>query len=115
MEWIEPWQSLEDEQVQASHLERELYREVSRKHSLFGLRVKCVGRRQDCDYVLFALEDGTQRYAVVHLTWTSNPPDQEPWPHTEIYATIEEWIAKRMLPDHELCGESSGAGEDHAD
>ena len=53
---------------------QELLREVGVGHPLHGLPVRTLARRQDCDDVLFAIEDGTERVAVVHLTWTYSPP-----------------------------------------
>jgi hypothetical protein len=60
-----------------------------------------LARRQDCDDVLFAIEDGTGRVAVVHLTWTHSPPEQPPWPGTAVYPTFEAWVAESMRADHE--------------
>lgn len=41
-------------------MERELNRELSPGHPLFGLPVETLARRHDCDDVLFALTDGTE-------------------------------------------------------
>lgn len=48
-------------------LERELYREVTAGHVLFGLTVSAKALGGSGDDVVFQLQDG--RYAVVHLTW----------------------------------------------
>ena len=47
-----------------------LRRELSAGHPLYDMPTRAVGRRQDCDDVLFSIEDGSGRVAVVHLTWT---------------------------------------------
>ena len=65
MEWLFPWQAAHDE----SNGVDELYREVSVGHPLYGTEVRSIAYREDCDYALFALEDGTSRVVVVHLTF----------------------------------------------
>jgi hypothetical protein len=99
VQWLEPWYCITDVPSQATGMERELCRELSAGHPLFGLPVRAVGRRQDCDDVLFVLDDG--RVAVVHLTWTHNPPEQPPWPGTTMYPSFEAWVAEGMRPDHD--------------
>jgi hypothetical protein len=37
-------------------------------HVLFGRTVRAIGRRQDCDDVLFYLGESVLQFAVVHLT-----------------------------------------------
>jgi len=101
MEWLVPWYSVSDESAQAEAMERELYRELAEGHPLHGFRVRTLGRRQDCDDVLFAVEDGSERVAVVHLTWTYSPPDRLPWPVTTFYPGFEAWIVEGMRADHD--------------
>jgi len=100
MEWLVPWQSVADKTAQAAGLEHELSRELSAGHPLYGVPVRALGRRQDCDDVLFALDDGTGRVAVVHLTWTHSLPDKPPWPVTAVYRSFEAWVAEGMRADH---------------
>ena len=54
-------------------LERELRREFSPAHVRRDRVVVAVARRDDCDEVVFRLDDG--RLCVVHLTWSvaTNP------------------------------------------
>ena len=98
MEWLRPWHSIESDETQVAAMERELRREVTEGHALFGLPVRGLARRQDCDDVLFAIADGTNRVAVVHLTWTQS--ERLPWPYTVVYSSLESWISNGMLPDH---------------
>jgi hypothetical protein len=58
------------------------------------------GEGVEGDDALFALEDGTGRVAVVHLTWTRSPPETLPWPGTRLYATLEAWATTAMANDH---------------
>lgn len=99
MQWLEPWLPIVDQPLRAG-LERELHRELGDGHQLQGVLVRAIARRQDCDDVLFALDDGTGRVAVVHLTWTQNPPDRPPWPTSEMYSSLQAWAAERMRNDH---------------
>jgi hypothetical protein len=101
MEWLEPWHSIEDDPDQVAAMERELLRELGVGHPLFGLSVRALARRHDCDDVLFAIEDGTGRVAVVHLTWTASVPERPPWPGSAMFASFESWVAEGMRPDSE--------------
>jgi hypothetical protein len=101
MEWLLPWDNVADDAQQVAGMQRELQREVTSGHPLFGLPVRTLGRRQDCDDVLFAIEDGSERVAVVHLTYTRNPPDQPPFPWTVVYKDLLTWAAEGMRADHQ--------------
>lgn len=96
MEWLLPWYSVANNPEQVASMERELARELAVGHPLFGLPMRTVARRQDCDDVLFAIEDGTGRFAVVHLTWIGGT-DQPPWPNSVIYPSFEAWMAEGMV------------------
>ena len=101
MKWLVPWHSIADAPDQLTAMARELRRELSPGHPLYGLSVRTLGRRQDCDDVLFAIEDGTGRVAVVHLTWTHSPPERSPWPSTVVYPSFEGWVTEGMRSDHD--------------
>jgi len=101
VEWLSPWYSIADNAAQVQAMEAELRRELGRGHPLFGVPVRAVARREDRDDVLFTLEDGTGRVAVVHLTWTYSPPERPPWPSTMVFASWEEWAAEGMRADHD--------------
>lgn len=85
-------------------MERELRRELSAGHPLHNLPARTLARRQDCDDVLFAVDDGTERVAVVHLTWTQNPPAFPPFPWSVLYPSLAAWAAEGMRADHEEFG-----------
>jgi hypothetical protein len=89
MEWPEPWGQIDDATTAAA-FEAELQRELSPGHTLFGLPLRAVGRRWDCDDVLFAVEDGSGRVAAVHLTCRqgAEPP---PWPNSGLYESRAAW------------------------
>jgi hypothetical protein len=71
-------------------LRQELQRELSPGHALFGLPVTAIGRRLDQDDVLFAIQDGTDRVARVHLTWTASS-ESPPFPAATLYRTLADW------------------------
>jgi len=98
MRLLDPWHSLADA-AESQGLEEELQSELRRGHELFGVAVRAIARRIDCDDVLFSLEDGSGRVAVVHLTWSSR--ERPPWPDTDIYASLAVWAADRMSRDSE--------------
>lgn len=94
LQWLEPWYP-----ASSAGLEAELQRELGRGHPLFGSRAVAVGRRGDCDDVLFFLPDGPTPLAVVHLTWSGGAGNRE-WPRTTFYESLDDWVERRMRPDH---------------
>jgi hypothetical protein len=99
VEWLVPWHPVSDDPVQVAGMERELQRELSPGHFLFGMPLKALVRRQDCDDILFAVQDGTGRVAVVHLTWTQSPSDCPPWPDTTFFPNLRIWAVEGMHSD----------------
>lgn len=95
MNWLAPWHPAHDS---TDHV-AELRREMPIGHVLRNISASALAYRQDRDDVLFALNDGTNRVAVVHLTFqVENDPR---WPVTEIYESIEHFAIRRMAIDHE--------------
>jgi hypothetical protein len=95
MEWLVPWHA----SAEASRGVAELRRELPRTHQLWGIPVHAVAYRQDCDDILFALDDGTDRVAVVHLSFAVEHDPR--WPKTELFESIQHFAATRMRLDHE--------------
>ncbi len=92
-EWKRPWEKFPGNTPE----DDELARETAPGHPMFGMPVRTIAARIDCDDYLFEMLDGSGRYAVVHLTWRK---ESDPaWPHTEIYASFQEWAEKRFIPD----------------
>jgi hypothetical protein len=87
-----------DEQFKESW-RRQLEIEVPPEHVLYGVSVKLLARGNGDD-ALFEILDGTGRVADVHLTW-SRSQERLPWPGTDIYASLQEWIEKVMIPEHQ--------------
>lgn len=102
LEWLEPW--YED----FSGLEGELGREVSADHPLFGVRAIALARGRGDD-VLFHLPDYSPPFAVVHLTWSKESTPV--FPHTLFYASLEDFVERRMKSDHREYMETPAAGE----
>jgi len=94
VDWLTPWHA--EQSLQATV---ELAREVGPGHLLWQVPVRVLARRQDCDDVLFALEDGTGRVAVVHLTWQIEHDPR--WPSIELFDDLEDFRRHRMRSDHE--------------
>lgn len=96
IQWLHPWAACEP-----GFAEKELAREIGPKHVLAGKRAVAIGRRVDTDDALFWLPDGPAQLAVVHLTWARRREPKPQWPWTDLYGSVEEWIERRMRPDHE--------------
>jgi hypothetical protein len=99
MEWLEPWCSTKglDSRFHESQI-KQLELEVPPGHGMFGLPVGLIGRGNGDD-ALFEILDGSNRVAVVHMTWNKNQ-EQLPWPITDIYDDIEAFVHERMVPEH---------------
>jgi len=95
-DWVPPWQAVED----GSGLEAELRREVVHGHPLYGLPTVAVGRRVDCDDVLFRVDHPSRALAVVHLTWRMRSEPDTTWPHTVLFQNWEDWIEECLKADH---------------
>jgi hypothetical protein len=94
MQWLEPWRP-----VAAEHgFVDELRRECGLGHPLYGLPVSALASRDDCDDVLFQLEDGSGRVAVVHLTWRKESGAD--WPHTTFLPDLRSFVEDVMAKDH---------------
>jgi hypothetical protein len=94
LQWLEPWYP-----AASAGLEAELEKELAPSHPLFGSRAVAVGRRADCDDALFFLPDNSLPLAVVHLTWSGGGGNRE-WPRTTFYESLDDWVERRMKPDH---------------
>lgn len=100
MDWLEPWFSASalPERV-AQTWEKQLAIEVPAAHVLYCLPTKLLARGNGDD-ALFEVMDGSGRVAHVHLTW-SKSAERLPWPGATVYGSLEEWVAKVMVPEHE--------------
>lgn len=73
-------------------MQRQLDRELTAAHPLWGKGAQVIARRVDCDDVAVTLDDGT--YATVHLVWGSGPdPCPAEYPSTVIYRSLPEFLA----------------------
>ncbi len=97
IEWLVPWHAVQSDDS-ATRLVAELQRELPIGHVLSGLQLTAIGRRQDCDDVLFASDDG--RVAIVHLTWSGKrePVPSSPW--TKLFDSMDRFVEDEMKPEH---------------
>lgn len=98
--WLIPWHPITTRNRE-DHLAHELQREVCRQHVLFNVPVKSIGYRQDCDDVLFQLLDGSERVAVVHLTYAQHPEPDPAWPNTKLFENWDAFVRDELRPVHE--------------
>ncbi|GAB2855774.1 hypothetical protein [Hymenobacter ruber] len=96
IDFIEPWVAVGSEQAS---FEAELRRELSRDNVLSKFKVQAIGRRVDCDDVLFEVRDEKSDFelALVHLTW-SGKAETNLCPMIELFANDGAFIS-RMLED----------------
>ncbi len=102
-QWLVPWMPIGEG---GAVFEKELRREVSRRHPLYRRAAAAIGRRVDNDDVLFEVEDGTRRCAVVHLTWRRERSAE--WPWTTFFDDLESWRRDCMIPDNQDYTRSPG-------
>ena len=97
MKWFAPWEPIETP-AESESLLSELKRELPASHPLSGLAVRAIGRSCIDDDVLFEIEDGSRRVALVHLTWRA---DREvmPWPATSLYEDFSAWTESTGIVD----------------
>ncbi|MBX3187803.1 MAG: hypothetical protein KF819_12340 [Labilithrix sp.] len=89
---LEPWVPV----TNAKGLEEELARELVPGHRLHGRAgLRAVATRNDGADVLFVGEDLA---VVVHLTWAKEVDPTTP--AADIYPSLDEWVARRMQPEH---------------
>lgn len=94
IEFLMPWVQIKDLN---GYLEEELKRELHEQHILFGKTVKEIARRQDCDDVLFKLDN--EEYAVVHLTFSGKKENSKDYPDTQIFKHWTEVYEKVIIED----------------
>lgn len=97
IDWLEPWGSVNSD---PDYFEKELYNEVGKNHILYGKKVSAIGRRYDCDDILFQVFDSKFIYVVVHLTFTRKTEDSIQYPKTTTYKDLNSWINECMIPVH---------------
>jgi hypothetical protein len=105
LNWLEPWEPLKDS---GESFVDELRKELPSRHVLFDVPVRAIARHVARDDVLFATTDSENPLAVVHLTWAGRSESDPQWPHTTLYTSWQDWIERRLNPDHR---EYSGAGQ----
>lgn len=92
--WLKPWVTAG---THGTALVSELHKELNFNHILFGKCHSAIGRRIDCDDVLFECTDGT--FALVHLTWLGKKDLHPDFPWTQLFETFQQFTEKVMIPD----------------
>lgn len=105
VDWLTPWHLIASADERFGLLS-ELRRELPQDHPLFASDVLPIARRQDCDDVLFGLNDG--RVAVVHLTWSGKTEPTAEFPWTTIFESMDSFVEHCMKPEHEEWGITNG-------
>jgi hypothetical protein len=95
IDFVEPWVAVGSERAS---FEEELRRELSLDNELSGFNMQAIGRRVDCDDVLFEVcdEKADFKLALVHLTW-SGKVEAKSWPIMKVFADEEAFSNQMML------------------
>jgi hypothetical protein len=99
IEFRRPWVRVSGEEKE--RLERELVEERSLLHNFAVTDCEAVARRVDTSDVLFELDPNLCECAVVHLTMSGHVEMQPGVPSFELFATFDDWVQERMIPDVE--------------
>ncbi|MBH8569846.1 hypothetical protein KB206_13215 [Microvirga sp. STS02] len=99
IDFVEPWVSVSSEQAS---FEEELRRELAPDNVLYGLSLRAIGRRIDCDDVLFEILSGNanSKLVLVHLTW-SGIAEARSCPSTKFFANAEEFTAQMLMDEQD--------------
>lgn len=85
----EGWVSITPKEAAA--FQRELQREISTEHAVFGLPLRAIARHGNQDDYLFATGESPEGPVyVVHLTWSVESDPQ--WPWTMRYESLSEFL-----------------------
>jgi hypothetical protein len=88
--WKEPWQAIQA-MAEIAAVQKQLEREITARHPLYGKGATAIGRRIDNDDVLVYLEDGT--LANVHLVWGSGlDAFSDQYPTWFLYGSLEAFV-----------------------
>ena len=90
--WPNQWQEVTQEE--RIFLEQELSREIIPGHILFGLPIRAIARREDCDDVVFAIV-GSAQVAEAHLVYGGRASHSD-WPLSVLYQSLSEWQKKQV-------------------
>jgi hypothetical protein len=93
--WPGAWRPITPED--GAQLLAELRRELHVSHLLSNKQFQIIARRADSDDVLVILQDNS--VAEVHLTWRGNAENDPKWPHTVLFANLDEWMQSTLNDD----------------
>src|SRR6187200_3276792 len=100
-EFLEPWCCTDQLDVHFHEtFLNELKTEVGPDHVMYDVPVRMIGRDGGSDDTLFEILDGSNRLALVHLTWAKGQ-ERLPWPGTTIYPYFEAFTTERMIPQNQ--------------
>lgn len=89
IDWKTPWRAIQFD-AEILGVQRQLEREITIEHPLFGKGATAIGRRIDNDGILVVLDDGS--YANVHLVWGTNESFPDKYPSWFAYGTLQDFL-----------------------
>ncbi len=95
---VEPWDFIIDKKTKGTLL-KELKKEISGAHMLSDQikNLELVAKYGPSDVCLF-IDKVTNQCFVIQLTW-SGKKEKDPWPSTERFESLKDWINQRLVVD----------------
>lgn len=98
LSWEPPWSLLDE--ARAAELVAELNRELGETHPLRTHSFQAIAARADSDDVLFlTTSQAGIVLAVIHLTWTGIPEQDERFPTIQFFESVVEFYEQALQPD----------------
>ena len=99
LQLLTPWEPIDS--ADCERFADEYAVEIGKGHPLYGVPVRAVARRADCDDVLFRLLRHLCEYAVVRLTWSGREEPDPQRPGCKIYADEADLMEVCIRPVHQ--------------
>jgi len=100
MGWLRPWGRIENDET-AKRFAAELHRETNPSHVLYEKVVQAIAS-SDTEDVLFEVSEASERYAVVHLTFSGKQDLHDNFPSTEFFESLQAFAQQRMKVDNQM-------------
>lgn len=99
---LPPWEEIDpsSEEVKV-RFEDEYAMEIGKGHPLYGVPVRAIAKRVDCDDVLFRLLRHLCEYAVVHLTWSGKEEENIKFPTFDLFVDADGLMKMCITPSSE--------------
>jgi len=80
--------------TERGRFEDEYAAEIAKGHPLYGVPVRAIAKKSDCDDVLFDVLRHLCSYVVVHLTWSGQEEQPPNEPQFDLYTDEADLISE---------------------